>query len=61
MFILMAIIMMLVGIFLLTKAIKMTKGKGLNIVVGICAVAFFILGTILFYGVLSGKIELPLI
>ena len=60
MFILMAIIMMLVGIFLLIKAIKMPKGKGLNIVVSICAVTFFILGAILFYGVLSGKIELPL-
>ena len=54
MFILMAIIMMLVGIFLLIKAIKMPKGKGLNIVVGICAVTLFILGAILFGSLSNG-------
>lgn len=60
MFILMAIMMMSVGVLLLIKASKIPKGRGVNIVVGICAVLLVILGAILFYGVLSRKIELPL-
>ncbi|MDO5079244.1 MAG: hypothetical protein Q4D67_06395 [Streptococcus minor] len=60
MFILMAIMMMSVGVLLLIKASKIPKWGGVNIVVGICAVVLVILGAILFYGVLSRKIELPL-
>lgn len=60
MFILMAIMMMSVGVLLLIKASKIPKGRGVNIVWGICAVLLVILGAILFYGVLSQKIELPL-
>ena len=51
---------MSVGVLLLIKASKIPKGRGLNIVWGICAVLLVILGAILFYGVLSRKIELPL-
>lgn len=60
MFVLTTIIMMFVGILILIRTIKIPKRKGLNIVVDICAVVLVILGAILFYGVLSGKIELPL-
>ncbi|MGT2812831.1 hypothetical protein [Streptococcus minor] len=60
MFILMAIMMMSVGVLLLIKASKIPKWRGVNIVWGICAVLLVILGAILFYGVLSRKIKLPL-
>lgn len=60
MFISIAILFMICGILLLLKAKKMPKEKGLHIIIGVCAIVFIILGMILIYCLLSGKIVLPL-
>lgn len=60
MFILIAILFIICGILLLLKARKMPKEQGLHIITGIGAIVFIILGVILVYFLLSGKIVLPL-
>lgn len=48
------------GILLLIKTKKMPKEQGLHIITGIGAIVLIILGVILTYCILSGKIVLPL-
>ena len=60
MFFLAAILFIICGILLLLKAKKMPKEQGLHIIIGLCAIVMIILGVILTYSLLSGKIELPL-
>ncbi len=60
MFILIAILFIICGILLLLKARNMLKEQGLHIITGIGAIVFIILGIILVFYLLSGKIVLPL-
>ena len=60
MFILIAILFIICGILLLQKARNMPKEQGLHIITGIGAIVFIILGVILVFYLLSGKIVLPL-
>ena len=60
MFISIAILFIICGILLFLKAKKMTKKQGLQIITGAGAIILFILGMILTYCLLSGKIVLPL-
>lgn len=60
MFVLVGILFIICGILLLLKAKRMPKEQGLHIIIGLCAIIMIILGVILTYCVLSGRIELPL-
>ena len=60
MFISIAILFIILGILLLIKAKKMPKEQGLHVITGVGAVVMIILGVILTYLLLSGKIVLPL-
>ncbi len=60
MFILIAILFIICGILLLLKAKKMPTEQGLHIITDASAIVFIILGVILTYCVLSGKIPSPL-
>lgn len=60
MFILIAILFIICGILLLLKTKKMSKEQGLHIITGVGAIVLIILGVILTYCILSGKIVLPL-
>lgn len=60
MFISIAILFIICGILLLLKTKKMPKEQGLYIITGIGAIVLIILGVILTYCILSGKIVLPL-
>lgn len=58
MFISIAVCLIICGILLFVMAKKVQKTK--SIIIGIAAVAFIILGVLLIYCLLSGKIVLPL-
>ena len=60
MFISIATLFIILGILLLIKAKKMPKEQGLHVITGVGAVVMIILGAILTYLLLSGKIVLPL-
>lgn len=60
MFIFIAILFIICGILLLLKTKKMPKEQGLHIITGAGAIVLIILGVILTYCILSGKIVLPL-
>ena len=55
-----AILFIICGILLLLKTKKMPKEQRLQIITGVGAVVLIILGVILTYCILSGKIVLPL-
>ncbi len=59
MYIIIAILFIVCGILLLLKARKISKKQGLHIVTG-GAIVLIVLGVISAYGLLSGKIVLPL-
>lgn len=60
MFISIAILFIICGLLLLLKASKMQKEQGFHIITGVSAIVLIILGVILTYYLLSGKIVLPL-
>lgn len=60
MYILIAIFYIICGILLLLKTKTMPKEQGLHIITSVGAIVLIILGVILTYSILSGKIVLPL-
>lgn len=60
MFISIAALFIICGILLLLKTKKMPKEQGLHIITGVGGIVLIILGVILIYFILSGKIVLPL-